>query len=222
VAKPSVITTSVQSAECSILKRMDDADRRRFEETLRAIAPLTSDDLALLVDESLVQSLDAGAYFLHAGEHASKAALVLDGVMRELWILEDGTPRTRSFAVEGELSGSLADLLSGKPSRSFIEALTDVRLAVVPWSSFDRLRNESPAWKSFSARLAERLYVTKSEREYELIALNAAARYERFRTRWPGLEARVHQNVVASYLGVTPEHLSRVRRHARGPSQARR
>lgn len=201
---------------------MEAADRRRLEESFRAIAPLTDADLGLLLAASQVRTLAAGTYFLRAGEHASHAALVLEGVMRELWILSDGVTRTRSFATEGQLSGSLADLLSSAPSKSFIEAITEVRLLVVPWAVFERLRSESPAWKHFSACVAERLYITKSEREYELVALDAAERYARFRARWPGLEARVQQGVVASYLGITPEHLSRVRRHARSPSRTPR
>jgi CRP-like cAMP-binding protein len=65
--------------------------------------------------------------------------------------------------------------------------------------------------------VTERLYLLKSEREYELLALDAEQRYRAFQARYPGLEARVTQRHVASYLGITPEHLSRLRARARRP-----
>jgi CRP-like cAMP-binding protein len=57
---------------------------------------------------------------------------------------------------------------------------------------------------------AEALYVKKTRREYEMLALPAAERYRRFRESEPRLDARVTRRHLASYLGITPEHLSRL------------
>jgi CRP-like cAMP-binding protein len=74
------------------------------------------------------------------------------------------------------------------------------------------LARQYPAWRTFGTRVLERLLVTKAEREYELLGLDAEERYRAFSERYPGLEARVAGKHIASYLGITPVHLSRLRR----------
>jgi hypothetical protein len=70
----------------------------------------------------------------------------------------------------------------------------------------------SPAWAAFLARVTQQLYLIKSEREYELLALDAEARYQSFRAAYAALESAIALRHVASYVGITPEHLSRLRR----------
>ena len=69
-----------------------------------------------------------------------------------------------------------------------------------------------PAWKAYSIRLLELLFLRKAEREYELLGLRADARYRVFLEKYPDLSARVKARHIASYLGITPVHLSRLRR----------
>ena len=186
-----------------------------FAQALRRLAPLTDTEVDALYAHARRRTLAAGEYFLHAGDRATHGALVLAGALREYWTLDDGGERTKSFAAEGDLIGSLSDLLSDAPSRSHVQAVTAAEVVAVPWVEVEQLAASSAAWTAVARRLAERLYLAKAEREWELIVLDAEARYTRFLARWPGLEARVTQVMVASYLGVTPEHLSRLRRRRR-------
>ena len=179
---------------------------------LRKLSDLDDEAVAQLAPLVRQQDIGAGSHLLRAGERATNGAMVLRGVLREFFILADGKERTRWFAREGDLIGSLSDLLSGLPARASIVALTPAKVLVVPWVAFDNLCQREHSWSMFARRLAESLYIRKSEREYELLALPADERYQRFRERHPGLETRVSQVHVASYLGITPEHLSRLRR----------
>jgi hypothetical protein len=74
------------------------------------------------------------------------------------------------------------------------------------------LGRRHPAWRRFRTRVLERLVLSKAAREYELLGLRAEARYRAFSERYPGLEARVAGKHIASYLGITAVHLSRLRR----------
>jgi CRP-like cAMP-binding protein len=195
-----------------------DALRRALD----AIAPLEPDVHLALASLATTRELDANEHLLRAGDRAEYGALVLEGALREYWPLPDGTERTKGFALDGALVGSLSDLLSSKPSLSAVQALAPSRLLLVPWRGFDALRERSSSLNELARRLAEGLYLRKSEREWELLALDAEARYERFLSRFAGIEARVSQSVVASYLGITPEHLSRVRRRRRAAARATR
>lgn len=157
------------------------------------------------------RKLAAGEHLLRAGERARFGAVVTEGLVREYYLLPDGRERTRAFAVEGELAGSLADLIRGEPAQSFSVAVAPTELVLVPWSNFGELANSDARWLRFSYQVLEHFFLEKSKREYELLALDAEARYRVFLERYPKLEARVKQAHVASYVGVTPEHLSRLR-----------
>lgn len=148
-------------------------------------------------------------------------ALVVGGMLREYFTMADGVERTKAFVVEGELSGSLADLLSGEPSRASIVADEPCRLLLWPFAGLAALAARDPAWDRFARAATQALLLRKAEREYELLGLDAAGRYAAFARRYPGLEARVAARHVASYLGITPVHLSRLRRRRRAPMDGR-
>jgi CRP-like cAMP-binding protein len=162
--------------------RLDEADRARVAPHVRACR------------------LARGEVFLRAGEPAVDVGLIRSGLVREKFVLADGDERTRAFGVAGDFAGSLSDLLRGGPSRTEVEACADTRVLVVPWSRISDAVAASAGWRRLLERITQRLYLAKSDREYEL-----------FRARFPRLESAVAQKHVASYLGITPEHLSRVR-----------
>ena len=189
-----------------------DADREQFRSHARRISPLDDDALAAAESAGRVRDYARGALFLAAGDRAIDCGTMFTGVMREYYPLADGREVTRGFAGPGDGVGSLSDLLSGEPARSSIEAETDLRIGVVPWAHLQALAARVPAWERYVARVTERLYVVKAAREYELLALDAEARYLRFRARFAAIESQIALRQVASYVGVTPEHLSRLRR----------
>ncbi len=178
---------------------------------LRQVSPLSDDDTqALLVHAKSIQ-LSKGSVILRAGEHAQSSGFVLQGGLREYYVLEDGSERTKGFNMAGGFAGSLSDLLSGEASKVWIVAEAPSTLIQTPWAAYAHLAETSPAWSRFARKMAESLYMAKVEREYELLALDAAQRYQRALARWPMLEAVFSQRDIASYIGVTPVHLSRLR-----------
>jgi CRP-like cAMP-binding protein len=187
-------------------------DRAAYRDTLRHTAALSDDDLAAAEVHARVLRLAPHAVFLRCGELAVNVGLIVHGLVREYFPLADGREVTRGFAGPGGFVGSLSDLLTGQPARSEASAEADTRLVVTPWRKLQVLIAERPAWAALHARLVERLYLTKAAREYELLALDAEARYARFRAAYAALEPQIALRHVASYVGITPEHLSRLRR----------
>jgi CRP-like cAMP-binding protein len=212
-------------ARAAAIGRPTAAQRAAIAAAFRSVAPLADVDLAVALGAARIRTLRRGSLLLRGGERATDAFVVLDGVLREYWVLADGTERTKNFAVEGGLIGSLSDLNSRRPSRTSIDALTAARVAVLDFARLVAMANEHPAWLRFFQAMVLRLYLLKSEREFELLALDATGRYARFRERFAGIEARIPQRVVASYVGITPVHLSRLRsralRERRAPAATR-
>ena len=179
---------------------------------MASIAPLSERDLARGLALASPRELPAGATFLRAGVRATELAVVVKGLLREYFLMRDGSERTKAFIPEGGISGSLADLLSAAPSRAFIVADEPARVLVIPYASMQSLSRTSTAWARLGRLGLERLLMQKAEREWELLGLDAEQRYAAFRARHPNLEARVLGRHVASYLGITAVHLSRLRR----------
>lgn len=188
------------------------ADREAYEAAVRAIAPVDREALDAALRLIKPRDLPRGAYFLRAGQAATEVGVVVKGLLREHFVMDDGTERTKAFVVEGEVTGSLADLLVTGPSRAYIVAEEASHLLVASYQSMQALAGRYPSWRRFGTRVLERLVVSKATREYELLGLQADERYRVFSERYPGLEARVAGKHVASYLGITAVHLSRLRR----------
>lgn len=193
-----------------------DADRATYAKAMRTIAPLDDEDVAAGFSLTRVRVLRRGEHLLVAGTRATDVAIVVEGLLREYFVIATDpggkvVERTKAFIPEGRVSGSLADLLSGAPSRAFIVAEEPTRLLVASWSAHRALSVRSKAWDALGRASIEGLLLAKAEREWELLGLDAEARYAALRARWPELEARVAARHIASYLGITAVHLSRLR-----------
>lgn len=180
-------------------------------EAFRAWSPAAETIAAALHPEVAVSSYARGEWLLRGGERADTCFLVVRGLVRELYVATDGAEHTRAFIAEGQATGSLLDLLSGEPSVTWIEALAPTDVLTWPWAAQERLADAIPELERALRRVAEALYVRKARREYEMLALDAEQRYVRWLARHADLDARLQRRHVASYLGITPEHLSRLR-----------
>jgi CRP-like cAMP-binding protein len=159
-----------------------------------------------------VRALQRGEYLLRGGERATLAGVLVSGLLREHFVTEKGVERTKSFITPLQFTGSLADLLSDKPSRAFIVAEQTSRLVLAPYAELRRLEAVWPSWSAAARRSIEYLLADKAEREYQFMCLDAEGRYAAFLARYPHLEASVAASHIASYLAITPVHLSRLRR----------
>jgi CRP-like cAMP-binding protein len=175
------------------------------------LSPLPPETLTALERIARPRSFAAGDHLLRAGARAERVFVIAKGLVRELYVTADGDEHTRTFMAERQITGSLLDLLSGEPSVTWIEALEPTETLALPYRELDALCATHAALQLSARRAAEALYVKKARREYELLAFPAAERYRRFRAEQPGLDERISRRHLASYLGVTAEHLSRLR-----------
>jgi CRP-like cAMP-binding protein len=186
-------------------------EREQLAAVLRALGPVPEDSLERALDEFSVRTLKPGHHLLRAGQRAHTIAYVVSGLLREYYVSSDGSEHVRAFSTEGQFTGSLYDLLSQKPALVSVEALEPSRLLVTEWEWFQARCDREPVWNLVARHVAEGLYVRKAIREHEMLALTASERWETFRRDLGTLENRISQRHLASYLGITPEHLSRIR-----------
>lgn len=185
--------------------------RATLERVLRVFAEPTKDAVGALVPHAHVREHARGEYLLRGGERATQVMAVLEGLVREHYVDAHGVEHTRSFVREGEVSGSLVDLLSGRPAMTYVQALEPTRVLVFPYAELDALTAKHPCLTEVVRRSAEALAVKKTRREHDLLTKSADERYAIWRAEHRDLDRRVSRKLVASYLGITPEHLSRLR-----------
>jgi CRP-like cAMP-binding protein len=160
----------------------------------------------------VTRAFAAGEFLLRAGERAVWCFAIARGLVRELYVDEDGVEHTRAFMREGEITGSLLDLLANRDAVTFIQAIEPTHTFAFRYRELDALCARYPELHVVLRRSAEALYVKKARREHEMLALSARERYERWRAGAGDLDERVTRKHLASYLGITPEHLSRIAR----------
>lgn len=184
---------------------------------LMQISPLSDESILPVFAHIQHSEFKAGEFALRAGERATHVLIVVKGLLHEYLLDRDGKQATRSFSPEGALSGSLGDLISGAPALSYIEALEPTSVLTIPWVEIDKAALLDIKLQLLLRRVAERLYDKKRKREYALLVLNAAERLDHFKQEFPGLFSRVPKHAIATYLGITPVHLSRLLSEQRKP-----
>lgn len=150
-------------------------------------------------------------YFLRAGEVPWRIGYLKTGLMRLFYIDLNGLEVNKHFCIENTLAISYSAFLLQTESRFFIQALEDSTLITVDYETYQELLDGHVCWQVVARKLAEMVFILKEKREAELLLNSAQERYQQFLVDYPNLETRIAQYHIASYLGITPESLSRIR-----------
>ncbi|GAB3516713.1 Crp/Fnr family transcriptional regulator [Emticicia fontis] len=152
-----------------------------------------------------------GEYYIREGQVPKKFAFVEKGLFRYSYINTKGTEFTKNFILENNFISAYSAMISQQPSRMFIEALEDSYVYDISYHDWLELKKGHPCWNEFLVVILEKAFSTKEIRERDLLLLEAQERYDIFKKEFPTLENRIKQHLIASYLGISPISLSRIR-----------
>lgn len=159
--------------------------------------------------------IEAGEHVFLQGDRCSTVFLVRKGLLKAYYIRADGKEHIKSFQPEGSIIGSMVALIDQEPSTFSLVALEPSDLVSLPYAKLEAAAKESlelsNALISFLSAYGRR----KERREYELLCLSPENRYLQLLTSSPSLTERISQAELASYIGVTPQALSRIKRRSR-------
>ena len=181
-----------------------------MNEQLRKILPESRIDELFAIGR--IKSMKASECFINAGEVPQKIAFVGSGLFRYVHSNNRGDEFTKGIIAENFFLSSYSAMILGKPSFFSIEALENSQLLEIKWSDFNRLKDNDVFWLKFLLKFIEMGFIIKEKRERDLLLLDAETRYKNFLTEFPGMDQRIKQGIIASYLGIKPETLSRIRR----------
>ena len=158
-----------------------------------------------------VKEVAKGEILLREGETATHSFYVQNGLLRSYVIDNKGKEHIFSFAPEDWIISDIASQMQHTPSRLFIDALEDSEIEIFDRTIFEKLGIVSPNGSAFGVQRLFRRISTLQDRIIMLISATALERYQDFEKTYPNIIQRVPQKMIASYLGITPEALSKIR-----------
>lgn len=186
-----------------------------FPEALRprlhALLALTDDDFAALQALLQPRQLAKKELLLREGDICRTVAYIEYGALRYFYTVQ-GEERTGQFFFEHDWYTDYDSFLDQQPSTQTIQALEPTRVWLLPHADLYRLYAERPVFERFGRLMAEQAYRGSKARGAMLLNQTPAERYERLLRERPQVGQRVSQRLIATYLGIKPESLSRIRR----------
>lgn len=179
---------------------------RHFHE----LYPIPTNEWLKLEKVSHLKKIKKKQVFVRPGDKVESYIVTVSGLLRMFYTDDNGNEFIKAFRDKNEMAAAYGELIQGIPSKITIAAIEDSEILEVPFKEFQVLAREHECWEKLMLKLLMDHFLYKEQREYELLLLDAADRYESFRKFHPGLINRVPQYQIASYLGVTPVTLSRL------------
>ncbi len=155
-------------------------------------------------------------YLVQAGDVFRYECFVNKGSLRTYHIDNNGQEHIVMFAFEDWWTGDMYSFLSGQPALYNVDALEDAELLLIEKSQLEQLYIDIPKFDRFFRILLQNAYISMQRRISDNMSLTAEERYLDYINRYPHFEQRLSQKQIASYLGITPESLSRIRRQMAG------
>ncbi|MGZ5218632.1 MAG: Crp/Fnr family transcriptional regulator [Chitinophagaceae bacterium] len=149
---------------------------------------------------------------LKEGQACRFLSYVHSGALRSYCLDKEGKESTIMFAVADWWVTDMYCYLNDKPAMMYIEAIEDSRIFQLTKENFDNLFSGIPKFERFFRILMQNAYTREQLRIIENLTLSAEERYDRFLLKYPRIVQQVTQKQIASYLGITPEFLSTIRK----------
>ncbi|MFN8342990.1 MAG: Crp/Fnr family transcriptional regulator [Cyclobacteriaceae bacterium] len=180
-------------------------------------AGFSSAESQTLVDGFRIQNVPKGTLWVRAGQPAPYLGFLLAGSCHYYTLTPDGEERTSYVALPHTFVASLLSYLTDTPARENICAIVDCQVATISKQEVVRLCETLPAFQKFYTHLLEEQMCCMDRGRFDLITLSAEERYDKLLREEPELLRQIPLQYIASMMGITPRHLSRLRKnHATG------
>jgi CRP-like cAMP-binding protein len=183
-----------------------------FKKYLLDRAKFSEEELILIQSLSIEKKIAKRASILREGEVAEYLIFIKKGLLRFFRSDDKGNTYTLKFAGENRWLSDRESYLAGMPSNFNMDAIEDSEVLIWKKDDFRFLLNAVPALKQLMKKLTEQSQIAQQNRIYQSISSSAEEKYLQFITQCPCTFDRVPLHMVASYLGVTRETLSRIRK----------
>jgi CRP-like cAMP-binding protein len=179
-------------------------------QSLRSLVNFTDEELFNFMQKLKPLRVKKHMFYLKPGQVCHSMVIVNQGALRYFLRNEKGD-QTLGFAFEGEWLGDYESFLLKAPTQCHIEALEDTELFLLSYTDMQELYDKSQRFERFGRLIAERLFIETAKSKSKLLMQTAEDRYLELLTNQPQIFERLPLALIASYLGIQPQSLSRIR-----------
>ena len=173
---------------------------------------LTKEEEVLIKTYLTPKKLRKKQYLLQEGDVCKTLAFIEKGTLKAYSVDDNGIEHIIQFGIEGWIISDLYSFLTGEPATYNIDAIEDAELVLISKSAHEELLQKLPKYETFTRLNITGAYLAMQKRLTSIISSTLEERYAKFTSIYPDIVQRVPQHMIASYMGLTPETLSRVRR----------
>ncbi len=181
-------------------------------ESIRKKVSVSPEEIESIKHFFIPKKIRKRQYFLNAGDVAHHTAFVEKGLLRSFSIDDTAHEHVVQFAPESWWVTDMCSFLSGDEAIYNIEAIEDSELLLLSRQSMDEMLEQHPKMERFFRLLMQNSIIALQRRILGTLSLSAEEKYKRMMVVYPNILQRAPQQHIASFLGITPETLSRVRK----------
>lgn len=182
---------------------------------LTELVDFDQEELLLFMKRLKRRNIKKNEFILSTGDICKSMVIINRGGLRYFTVTEKGE-QSHWFAFEGEWLGDYESFLTRQPSASFIQALEDTEIYCLSYDDMQELYSLGARFERFGRLIAENLFISIGRSRYDLANLSAEERYLNLIKAYPKILKRIQIQHVATYLGIHPQSLSRIRRNIAG------
>lgn len=178
---------------------------------IQKFVPLTADEQELVKEYLKYEEISKKKYLLSEGDKCNAQYFVIDGCIRMYFIKENGVEQIVQFGIDNWWLADYTSFTLHTPSKFYIQAVQRSKLIILNQDKQDELLDKLPKLEKYFRRIYQRAYAAAQTRLIFHSDLSGEEKYHNFASRFPDFVQRIPQYMLASYLGFTPEFLSKVR-----------
>ncbi|SFD17806.1 cAMP-binding domain of CRP or a regulatory subunit of cAMP-dependent protein kinases [Flavobacterium phragmitis] len=178
----------------------------------QTIQDFSVEELNLLDDLITIRTLKKGEFLLSENQVCNEIVFIKKGILRSFFLNHKGDEITNCFAFENEFMASFASFITEQKAEENIQALIDTELQVLNRKALEKLYQSGFNWQETGRKLTELEFVNLHKRMVSFQKLSGSQRYEELYKNHQKYLQLIPLQYLASYLGITPRHLSRIRK----------
>ncbi|HEV8286175.1 MAG TPA: Crp/Fnr family transcriptional regulator [Chitinophagaceae bacterium] len=182
-----------------------------FLDYIKQYVELTAEEESTLLSKVKVRKYLKGQFVVQNGDVCSYENFVLSGCLKTFYIDNEGQEHIVMFAIENWWTADLGSFITQAPADLNVQCLENSELVQIHYNDLQQLYLEIPKLERFYRIILQKAFVAAQKRIIDTFSQPAVERYIQFREQYPTIEQRVPQYLIASYLGITKEFLSKIR-----------
>lgn len=172
---------------------------------------LTQNEINLLLENTTHRKYLKGQYIVQQGDICRFENFVIKGCLKTFYVDNEGQEHVVLFAIENWWTADLGSFLTQKPADYNVQCIEDTEVIQFSFDKMELLYQKMPKLERFFRIIIQKAFVASEKRIVRNFSLPAKERYIEFKNTYPQIEQRVPQYLIASYLGITKEFLSKIR-----------